>query len=67
VSDTKERLMKWIREEYEGRVGVPEGITLEVLIGILAGAIDGTGEPCGPVSLNALIKEWADYGVEVMA
>lgn len=67
MSDTKEKLMKWVREEYGWRLGLPEDNTLELLIGILAGAIDGTGEPYGPVSLNALIKEWADYGVEVTA
>jgi len=67
VSDTQEKLMKWIREEYEWRLVLPEDNTLEVLIGVLAGAIDSTGEPYGPVSLNALIKEWADYGVEVKA
>jgi len=38
-----------------------------VLIGILAGAIDGDDTPYGYASLNEIIKDWADYGVEVTA
>jgi hypothetical protein len=67
VSDTKEKLMKWIRNECEQWFGWREDYALEVLIGILAGAIDGDDVPYGYASLNEIIKDWADYGVEVTA
>ena len=65
MSDTKEKLMKWIRNECEQWFGWREDYALEVLIGILAGAIDGDDVPYGYASLNEIIKDWADYGVEV--
>lgn len=67
MSDTKERLMKWIKHECEQHYGWREDYALEVLIGILAGAIDGDDVPYGYASLNEIIKDWADYGVEVTA
>jgi len=67
MSDTKEKLMKWIRNECEQWFGWREDYALEVLIGILAGAIDGDDVPYGYASLNEIIKDWADYGVEVKA
>jgi len=65
MSDTKEKLMKWIRNECEQWFGWREDYALEVLIGILAGAIDGDDVPYGYASLNEIIKDWADYGVEM--
>jgi hypothetical protein len=67
VSDTKEKLMKWIKHECEQWFGWREDYALEVLIGILAGAIDGDDVPYGYASLNEIIKDWAEYGVEVTA
>lgn len=65
MSDTKEKLMKWIKHECEQHYGWREDYALEVLIGILVGAIDGDDVPYGYASLNEIIKDWTDYGVEV--
>ena len=67
MSDTKEKLMKWIKHECEQHWPWREDYALEVLIGILVGAIDGDDAPYGYASLNEIIKDWAEYGVEVTA
>lgn len=67
MSDTKEKLMKWIKHECEQHYGWREDYALEVLIGILAGAIDGEDAEYGYASFDEIIFDLKHYGVEVTA
>tara|TARA_R100000908_G_scaffold65255_2_gene53412 strand:- start:873 stop:1076 length:204 start_codon:yes stop_codon:yes gene_type:complete len=67
MSDTKEKLMKWIKHECECHYGWREDYALEVLIGILAGAIDGEDAEYGYASFDEIIFDLKHYGVEVKA
>jgi hypothetical protein len=57
VSDTKEKVMNWIQHECLNHYGWREDYALEVLVGIIAGAIDGNDEPYGYASWDEIMVE----------
>jgi len=57
VSDTKEKVMNWIRHECSNHYGWREDYALEVLVGIIAGAIDGSDDQYGYASWDDIVLE----------
>jgi hypothetical protein len=57
MSDTKEKVMNWIKHECLNHYGWREDYALEVLVGIIAGAIDGNDEPYGYASWDEIMAE----------
>ena len=56
MSDTRKKVMKWIKHETLNHYGWREDYALEVLVGIIAGAIDGNDEPYGYASWDEIIE-----------
>tara|TARA_R100000455_G_C6255562_1_gene111473 strand:+ start:336 stop:518 length:183 start_codon:yes stop_codon:yes gene_type:complete len=57
MSDTKEKVMNWIRHECSNYYGWREDYALEVLVGIIAGAIDGSDDQYGYASWDDIVLE----------
>ena len=57
MSDTKEKVMNWIRHECSNHYGWREDYALEVLVGIIAGAIDGNDDQYGYASWDDIVME----------
>ena len=57
MSDTKEKVMNWIRYECSNHYGWREDYALEVLVGIIAGAIDGSDDQYGYASWDDIVLE----------
>lgn len=57
MSDTKEKVMNWIRHECSNHYGWREDYALEVLVGIIAGAIDGSDDQYGYASWDDIVME----------
>jgi hypothetical protein len=57
MSDTKEKVMNWIRHECSNHYGWREDYALEVLVGIIAGAIDGSDDQYGYASWDDIVLE----------
>jgi hypothetical protein len=49
--------MNWIKHECLNHYGWREDYALEVLVGIIAGAIDGNDEPYGYASWDEIMAE----------
>ena len=57
MSNTKEKVMNWIRHECSIHYGWREDYALEVLVGIIAGAIDGSDNQYGYASWDDIVLE----------